>query len=294
MNPILFALPGNQEFAAQLSATLKYEKGDIQTRKFPDGETYLRLLTSVAGRDVIFLCTLNQPDEKLMSLYLAGSIARELGAKSVGFVIPYLAYMRQDACFNEGEGITSRHFARLISSCCDWLVTVDPHLHRHRGLPDLYTARTRVVQAAPEISKWIMNNIRRPFILGPDSESRQWVAETAQMAGCPYEVLQKVRTGDRSLQMSPPNLAGLGDRTLVLLDDIASTAHTLLVAGSQCLALGANAPVCIVVHPLFAGDAYDSLHSAGLSRIVSCNTVPHPSNEINISEPVATAIKEML
>lgn len=80
------------------------------------------------------ICTLNQPDTKLLPLYFLSQTAKELGGKSTAIVAPYLAYMRQDKRFQAGEGITSTYFAKLISSFADFLITIDPHLHRRSTL----------------------------------------------------------------------------------------------------------------------------------------------------------------
>jgi len=293
MSPILFAMPGNERLAEQLCTTRCWESGNLQTRQFPDGESYIRFLSDIKGRDIAIVCTLDYPDQKVMPLYLAASIARELGAKRVGLVVPYLAYMRQDARFHVGEGITARHFARLVSGVCDWLVTVDPHLHRILDLGEVYTVPSRVVHAAPAIARWIAANIERPLIIGPDAESEQWVAEVAG-TNYPFTVLQKIRRGDHDVEISVPDIARWHDRTPVLVDDIASTARTMIGAVSHILAAGAAAPVCIAVHPIFTGSAYTALQAAGVARIVSCNTILHETNEIDLCESVAAAMQSLL
>lgn len=293
MSPILFAMPGNERLAGQVCAARSWEAGSLQTRQFPDGESYIRFLTDIKGRDVAIVCTLDCPDQKVMPLYLAASIARELGAKRVGLVVPYLAYMRQDAHFQSGEGITAAHFARLLSGVCDWLVTVDPHLHRILNLSEVYTVPTRVVHAAPEIARWISANVARPLIIGPDAESEQWVAEVAG-TDYPYTVLQKKRHGDREVEVSVPDIDRWRDRTPVLVDDIASTARTMIAAVSHLRAAGAAAPVCVAVHAIFNGSAYAALQGAGVARIVSCNTILHESNQIDMHAPIGTAMQSLL
>ncbi|HCY64254.1 MAG TPA: phosphoribosylpyrophosphate synthetase [Oxalobacteraceae bacterium] len=294
MTPLLLAMPGNEALAERLGQSLSWEIGALQVRRFPDGEANLRFLSSVDRRDVVLVCTLDRPDEKFLALYLAASIARELGAVRVGLVVPYLPYMRQDARFQDGEGITSAHFARLVSGFCDWLVTVDPHLHRHHELSEIYRIPARVVHASPVISQWITHNLQRPVVIGPDEESEQWVAEVAKAAGCPYTVLQKVRHGDRDVEVSVPQPELLKGMTPVLVDDIVSTARTMIAATAHLHAAGLAAPVCIGVHALFAGDAYAALQAAGIARIVSCNTVLHPTNAIDLSGAVAASVQALL
>lgn len=294
MAPILFAMPGNEILAARLGKLLAWEVGAMEARRFPDGETYLRFLTPVKGRDVVFICTLDRPDDKAIALYFAASIARELGARRVGLILPYLAYMRQDARFKEGEGITSAHFARLVGGVADWLVTVDPHLHRHHGLGAIYQIPTRVVHAAPEISQWIARNVTRPVVIGPDSESEQWAAEVARGAGCPYTILQKTRHGDREVEVSVPDASQWQGYTPVLVDDIVSSARTMIAATEHIHAAGWVSPVCIAVHPVFAGDALHALQTAGVAQVVSCNTIVHATNRIDLCRPIASAAHELL
>ena len=136
--PLLIAMPGNEPLAAELAKDLGYELGCLDTRQFPDGETYLRFVSDPKERSVAFVCTLARPNEKFLPLLFAAMTARELGACQVGLICPYLAYMRQDRRFKPGEAVTSRQVAHLLSETFDWLVTVDPHLHRYGALQEIY------------------------------------------------------------------------------------------------------------------------------------------------------------
>jgi ribose-phosphate pyrophosphokinase len=294
MIPILFAMPGNEAFALHLDRAISCEVGQLEMRRFPDGETYVRILSPVHGRDVIFVCTLDRPDEKAMSLYLAVRTARELGARRVGLVAPYLAYMRQDARFKEGEGITSVHFAAFLSDFCDWLVTVDPHLHRHHRLNEIYSIPAKVVHAAPAIGDWIAGHVEQPVIIGPDAESEQWAAQVAKSVRCPYIVLAKTRKGDRDVEVSALQPSAWKGGTPVLVDDITSTAQTMIAAVRKLKDAGLPPPVCISVHPVFAGSAFHDLSATGVDRIVSCNTIIHPTNQIDVSGMTAVATVELM
>jgi ribose-phosphate pyrophosphokinase len=286
---LIVAMPGNEALAAAVADQLGCGLGALDMHQFPDGEHNPRFACQLAGHDVVLVCTLDRPDEKVLPLYLAAKVARELGARRVGLLLPYLAYMRQDARFREGEGITSVHFAALLSACADFLVTADPHLHRHRSLGEIYPITTRVVAAAPAIASWLAKTDIKPVLIGPDEESAQWVADIAARAHCPYFVLSKVRSGDSAVRVSSLSGAHAGC-TPVLIDDIASTGRTMIAAIASLHEAGWPAPVCIAVHALFCGDAYEALESAGAARIVSCNTVVHVSNQIDLNADFAGAI----
>lgn len=291
MKPLIFALPGNDFLTDALSQKLKCEKGQVVLRHFPDGEVYVRFGQNVTGREIIFVCTLQAPDDKILQLYFLAETARELGAKKIGLVAPYLAYMRQDRRFNEGEGITSRYFAKLISGCFDWLVTVDPHLHRYHSLGEIYSIPAQAIHAAPVVAQWVYDQIKNPLLVGPDSESEQWVAEVAQIAKAPHIILEKIRHGDRDVEVSVPEVEKWTNHTPVLVDDIISTGHTMLETIKHLAKAKMSPPVCIGVHGIFADNAYENLLSAGARKVVTCNTIVHPSNEIDVTNALAEAVQ---
>ena len=293
MSRLILPLPGNEPFAAQLADALGGELGRIETRHFPDGESYVRLHGDPSGRAVDLVCTLARPDPQFLPLVFAADAARELGASAVNLVAPYLAYMRQDIRFQPGECISSLSFARLLSSTFDTLLTVDPHLHRHPTLASLYTIPTATLQAAPLLADWIAANISAPLVVGPDEESEQWAGAIAARIGVPHVVLRKVRHGDRSVEIQVPDLAAHRDRTPVLVDDIASSGRTLVVAARKLVEQGLRQPECVVVHALLDEAAYAEL-SGVFSRFTSTDAVPHPSNRIALASLLADALRRNL
>ena len=293
MSRLILPLPGNEAFAAQLAGALGGELGRIETRHFPDGESYVRLHGDPSGRAVDLVCTLARPDPQFLPLVFAADAARELGASAVNLVAPYLAYMRQDIRFQPGECISSLSFARLLSSTFDTLLTVDPHLHRHPTLASLYTIPTATLHAAPLLADWIAANVPAPLVVGPDEESEQWAGAIAARIGVPHVVLRKVRHGDRSVEIQVPDLAAHRDRTPVLVDDIASSGRTLAVATHQLVGQGLRQPECVVVHALLDEAAYAEL-SGVFSRVTSTDAVPHPSNRIALASLLADALRRNL
>lgn len=294
MSPRVLALPGNEAVAADLAAALGADLGGATLRPFPDGESHVRIDGEVAGRAVVLVCTLDHPNDKTVPLLLLAATARDLGAARVGLVAPYLAYLRQDARFVPGEGVTSAYFAGLLSGAVDWLVTVDPHLHRHASLAELYTIPARALHAAPHVAAWLRAHVPDALLIGPDVESGQWVAAVAAEAGVPHLVLEKVRRGDRAVDVSLPADAVWRGRTPVLVDDIISTGRTMLATIDELRRRGAGAPVCIGIHAVFAEGAHDELLAAGAGRVVTCNTIPHPSNAIDVGALLADGTRELL
>ncbi|WP_323844325.1 ribose-phosphate pyrophosphokinase [Microbulbifer magnicolonia] len=288
----IFSLHPNRALAAELAKRLGAAEGRLDTRHFPDGESYFRVLDEVRGQNLVLLADLHRPDRNtLPALLLAGTL-RDLGAESLLLAAPYLPYMRQDKRFHPGEGVTSRYFARLVSTSFDGLVTVDPHLHRYASLAEIYTIPALALQAAPLIAEWIAANIDNPLLIGPDSESAQWVEAVAGRAGSPFTVLHKVRHGDRDVEVSAPDIARWRSHTPVLVDDIVSSGHTMLETLKQLQRLGLPKAVCIGVHGVFAGEAATQLASA-TTRVVTSNSIPHPSNAIDIAGLLADGVRAL-
>ncbi|MFD2586285.1 ribose-phosphate pyrophosphokinase [Croceitalea marina] len=294
MKTILFSLPGNQELTAQLAKKMNAEIGECKLRKFPDGESYTRILSDVKGKCVVMVCTLHEPDEKLLPLYFLSHTAKSLGAMCTCLVAPYLAYMRQDKVFHEGEGVTSSYFGKLISGFADSITTIDPHLHRISSLGEVYDIPNRVIRAADAISKYIKENIHNPVLIGPDSESEQWVSDVAKKAGVPFTVLQKVRHGDRDVEVSVPDVEKYKESTPVLVDDIISTARTMIETTEHLKNAGMKPPICVGIHAVFSGNAYQDLLDSGVEKIVTCNTIPHSSNGIDLSDIMAKEVKKLM
>lgn len=291
MTALLLPAPGAQDLARALAAHLQASVGGVEARRFPDGESYLRLLDDPSGRDVIVVAALRDPDPQALGLWYLAQTARELGARRVGLVAPYLPYMRQDHRFRAGEAVTSAIFARFLSQAFDWLVTVDAHLHRYSALSDIYTVPADNVASAPAIARWVLAHVSQPVIVGPDSESAQWASDVAARVGCRFIVLKKRRLGDRSVEISVPAVEGLAGCSPVLIDDIISSGRTMAVAVRQVRDEFGTPAVCIGVHAVFAPDALQVLGEAGASTVVTCNTLPHASNGIDVLGDVVQAVR---
>lgn len=291
MKPLLYVFPDDRVFAGKLvAAGLDVETAAFEWRRFPDRESLVTLQGNCKGRDVIVACTLTDADVKTLPLYFLASTARELGARRVALIAPYLAYMRQDERFHPGQSRSAHSYAELLSATFDWLVTVDPHLHRIPSLADIYSIPTEAVSAMPAVAAWVRANVRNPVLIGPDSESRQWVDRVAEATGAPSIILEKVRHGDRHVEVSELDPARIGNRAPVVLDDIASSGRTFVEVLKKLSAANITDVTCVVVHALFADHAEKTLIAAGARQIVSTNTVPHETNAIDVAPQVAAAV----
>lgn len=293
-SPLLFALPGNEVLTERLAMAVEAELGELSIRTFPDAETYVRLKTDPQGRDVAIVCTLPYPNEKVLPLLFAAGAARSLGARQVGIIAPYLPYMRQDAVFHPGEAVTARIFADIIAAEAQWLITIDPHLHRITRLSEAYHIPATALHVADVIGGWMRRHVPDPLVVGPDEESIQWAAAVAAAANAPCVALRKERRGDTKVIVTLPDIGNHNGRTPVLVDDIISTGQTMIaaLAATRKSLPASRRAVCVGVHALFTRRVLDEILAAGATRVVTTNTIPHFSNAIDVVDVLASALRE--
>ncbi len=124
------------------------------------------------------------------------------------------------------------------------------------------------------------------LLVGPDGESAQWVAQAAARHGLEHAVCTKERHGDRSVTIHLPPVAVQG-RAVVLLDDMASTGHTLAQAARLLLQDGAASVDVAVTHALIDAEALAALHAAGAGEFWSTDCVAHPMNAVAMAVALA-------
>lgn len=292
-NPIVFTLT-QSPISQRIIKELGFEEGKLLFHHFPDGESYIRIDSDVKDRDIILIESLDYPDNKIFSILLFFETAKDLAVKSIGFIAPYLAYLRQDTRFKFGEGVTSRYVAKMLSRNLDWLMTIMPHLHRYKELNEIYSIPSFSLQATENIANWIKIHLSNPFIIGPDAESKPWVENIAHKTKSPYIILKKIRHGDKEVEIKIPNIQNYKTLTPVLIDDIISTGRTMLAAIKLLVDLGFSPPVCIGVHAIFSDNSYEELSNIRGIRIITCNTINHITNEIDVADQFIENLRNSL
>lgn len=281
--------------AAQLPHAL------IERHRFPDEELKLRLPVNAQGRlpdTLVIYRSLDRPNHKLIELMLAAEQARQLGARRIVLVAPYLAYMRQDIAFRPGEVVSQKVVGRFIAGLFDAVITVDPHLHRITTLQEAIPLTHAIaLSGAPMLADLIARHHAdadaAPILIGPDAESAQWVRSAAQLRGLAHGVCTKTRLGDRHVEVTLPAIDVRG-RAVVLIDDVASSGHTLAQAATGLLAAGASSVDAAVTHALFAEGALTLMRQAGIGRVWSTDCIAHESNAISMAPILAQALSPLL
>jgi ribose-phosphate pyrophosphokinase len=289
---ILLYFDDEHAAASRLAEASGLAFAQVERHRFPDGEIKLRLPDTLPER-VVLLRTLDHPNEKLVELLLAARTARTLGARHLTLVAPYLAYMRQDIAFRPGEAVSQRIVGRFLAELFDAVITVDPHLHRVATLAEAVPAAQAIVlSGAPVLADLIAQRRPRALLMGPDSESAQWIAQAAARHGFDHAVCAKLRHGDHAVEIELPALAVAG-RAVVLLDDVASTGHTVVQAARLLLAAGARTVDSAVTHALLSDEALRMMREAGVGEIWSTDCIAHPTNAVSVTPLIAQALRSL-
>ncbi|WP_024297412.1 ribose-phosphate diphosphokinase [Methylomicrobium lacus] len=279
--------------ARRLAKRLGLPLAVVEVHHFPDGESFIALPPDLPEH-VLICRSLNQPNDKLIELWLSARTARELGAKRLTLIAPYLCYMRQDFANRPGVAVSQRHIGRLLADLFDAVITVDPHLHRIDRLQQAIPLDHAIsLNATAAIADFLKQQLDTALLLGPDSESRQWVATLAVMTGFAFQVAEKVRLGDTQVTLTLPE-ADYRHQPVVIVDDMASTGRTLAKAAELLKAKGAGEIHAVVTHALFCGDAERVIREAGIQTLWSTDSIDHTTSCIRLDGLLADAVKAML
>lgn len=289
-NLTVVGLSNSVRLARDISRALPAKSIPLTTRSFPDGELYIRFpVQKLSGHVVLVQSMHPQPNRALMEAVFAHDTARQLGAQKITLVAPYLSYLRQDKRFRPGECVSNRIVARLLDRF-DQVVTVDPHLHRIASLEEIFRTRAWHVTANKLIAEFIKRNHPNSILIGPDIESSQWAAAIAGKIHHKFVILKKKRYSAQVVRVKIHDASLVKGKTVVLVDDIISTGHTMLEPIKQLKRLGAKKILCMCVHGVFATDALRKLRMAG-AQVIATNTIQNPVSSISVASLLAQELQ---
>jgi ribose-phosphate pyrophosphokinase len=297
MTVALLYFDDEQAPAQRLAAAIGLNALRVEQHRFPDDELRLRLPvdgSNALPEQLVIYRSLDRPNDKLIELMLLARQARDLGTKRIVLVAPYLAYMRQDIAFHPGEVVSQRVVGRFLADLFDGVITVDPHLHRIATLDEAIPLQQAIsLSGAPMLADLIAQHHAKPLLIGPDAESAQWIEVASRQHGFDHGVCTKVRHGDRDVEIVLPQVTAKG-RSIVLMDDVASSGRTIATAARLLLEAGALSVDVAVTHALFAGDALNVIQAAGVRHVWSTDCIAHASNAISMAPVLAQALQPLL
>ena len=297
--PLVLGGSAGEHIAVKLAPLLNAELGEIEVKRFPDGETYIRILPDVKGRDVIYVNSLQKgPNDLVVETLFTVATLKELGAERVIAVVPYMSYARQDERFNPGEVVSIEVLGRLFRTVePDMIYTIDMHLHRIGDPRKVFGPSIRNLTAVRELGKYIKryHDTSNSVVIGPDEESEQWAKVMAdELGGVEYAVLEKRRLTAEEVVIEVKGGLDVKGRDVVIVDDIISTGGTMVEAIKALYKLGARSVIVAATHMLLVGKALPKILRLSPKDIVGTDTVLSPVSKVSVAPVVAEALREDL
>lgn len=276
--------PASQLLAGRVSDALESNLLISESKRFPDGELYTRILDDFSDNVTIIQSTVNDSDFiSLLQLIDACN-----GAAQINVVIPYMGYARQDKQFKRGEPISSRAIARAIKA--DNVFTVNIH---NESILDYFDARAVNLDATPMIGKYIKNmKFKDPLIVAPDDGAINLAMNASENLGIDYDFLEKTRLSGEEVSIQPKNIAVKG-RDVIIIDDIISTGGTMAETISLLKKQGAHEVFAACVHPVLSNNAILKLFKAGVKGIIATDTIDKGVSVVSVAPVIASVLQDI-
>lgn len=285
----LFAFEDQAGPAGRLAHALGAPLRIVDLHRFPDGEL-LPVARAQSPVGVIY-ASLDHPNEKLIALALAADGLRRDGCRRLVLVAPYLCYMRQDKVFHPGEPLSRDVICGLLGGAFDRVVTVEAHMHRTAVLSAAFGGAEADDLSAAEPLAGALSASRGAIVVGPDAESEPLTRRVADRLGAKMLVFRKQRRGDAEVALDAPDLGVVSGGAAIIVDDICSSGATLAAIAQALAGAGAATIDVGVAHALFDAAAEARLVAAGVRKIISTDSVAHPTNAAPLASLLASALR---
>ncbi len=286
----VYGFPECKTQAYALAEALRCPYFSIGLHTFPDRESLVRI--EQEADDAILFRPLHHPNAKMFEVIQAASALRGLGAERITLVAPYLPYMRQDKVFHAGEALSQKVFSDVIIPWIDGLITVEPHLHRSRTMKSVFPGLegTAISGALPLADYFKDRGIEKhTLVIGPDEEAHHIARPFAESLGLEWTTALKKRSGDRDVNVTLEGV-NLKGRPVLIIDDVISTGMTVIGCTKAVLEAGAASVSAAVVHALYDEEAGKAFKAAGMTPVISTDSIPHPSNRVVLAPYLAEVL----
>jgi len=279
----------SEDLARKLSRKIKANLVKSEIRIFADGESKITLNGNISRKKSIVVQSIYPPvDTNLIQVLSLISKAKETSSEVI-VVIPYMGYARQDREFLPGEIVTMKVLGKLFKGVgASKIIAVD--IHSMVGFKH-FTIKTKNVSAIPELVQYIKKlSLKNPLVVSPDQGGKERAKEFAKELGSEYIALEKTR--DRKtgkVQIKTKNI-DVVNRDLILVDDMISTGGSIVKATQFLKKQKCKKVYVACTHALLMNDAEKRIKKAGVTKIVSANTIPGKTSIVDISNTIAKAI----
>ena len=280
----------SENLAKKLSKKIKANLVKSEIRVFPDGESKITLIGKISKKKSIVLQSIYPPvDTNLVQVLSLITKAKENSSEVIA-VIPYMGYARQDREFLPGEIVTMKVLGKLFKSAgASKIIVVD--IHSSIGLKH-FSIKTKNVTAIPDLVGFFKKlSLKNPLVVSPDQGGKERAKKFAKEFNSDYIALEKTRdkkTG--TVKIKTKNLKQVENRDLILVDDMISTGGSIIKATQFLKKQKCKKIYVACTHALLMNDAEKKIKKAGVTSIISTNTIPGKTSKVDISKTIAKAI----
>ena len=279
----------SQKLAAKIAKELKMPLIPIETRRFPDGERYIRIKGEIDDEVIVVQSTGYPQDENLIELFLILKNLKCMGIKKIKVVIPYFGYGRQERRFKSGEAVSAVIIADLLEFAgADEIFCINLH---EENITEFFQIPVHNLSAMLPIANYIKENLDNPVIIAPDKGALGFAKEIADILQCEYDYLEKTRISPEVVETKPKNLDVKG-KDAVIIDDIISTGGTIVNAVEILKEHGATKVIVSCVHPVLVEDALLKIFATGVDDVIATDTLLSDVSMISVAPLVADALKK--
>jgi len=263
----------NRPLAEEVARHLELSLCAVTTRRFADGELFVKIDENVRGRDVFIIQPTNSPAENIMELLLLMDAARRASAARITAVIPYFGYARQDRKDQPRVAISAKLMANLVSMGADRVLAIDFHQHQLQGFFDLPVDH---LYAAPVfVAYYRQKEFKDLVVVAPDVGAAKMARGFAKRLNASLAIIDKRRIGPNEAEAV--NVVGeVAGRDCLIPDDMIDTGGTMVEAAHALKRLGAERIFICATHPLLSGPAVQRLSEAPVEEIAVTNTIAIP------------------
>lgn len=269
----LFSGSAHPELSRKIAAYLGEPLGEMIIRRFPDGETFVKFVDNIRGRDVFLIQSISHPpNEHLMELLIMIDAARRASAARITAVLPYFAYARQDRKDQPRVPITAKLVANLLTAAgANRLLTMDLHCQQIQGFFDIPVDH---LTAAPVIVNALRaKNLSEMVIAAPDTGGVKLAYSYSTMLSCGLAIAAKQRKNAQEVE-SIDVVGDVKGRDVVIVDDMTTTAGTLCGAAQLIREHGARSVRAAVTHALVTDEGVEALKKSSVEELITTDSVP--------------------
>jgi ribose-phosphate pyrophosphokinase len=273
----VFSGRANVPLAENVAKNLGVPLGRLYLDNFPDGETNVRIDEDVRGRDVFIVQPTCTPvNQNLMELLVILDAFKRASPSRITAVLPYYGYARQDRKDTSRVPISAKLAADLLTTAgAHRVLCLDLHTAQIQGF---FNIPVDHLYAVKEIAAFV-RELKIPsddmVILSSDEGAIKKALAYQKRLGCgQIAVVDKRRASATKTEQAHIVGAPVEGKSVIIFDDMISTAGTIVGAARSAKAHGARRVFVCATHGLLVDKAVDRLAEAPIEQICITDTIP--------------------